>query len=86
MSHFNRQTGHLSQLGQIRKSISAISRTQLALLQDGDVGIGVFLSEGVLTGSRQPSIGCNHGLFLAQKIQVSVTADGMRIDDGGEVT
>jgi hypothetical protein len=33
------------QLGEIRKSISAISRTQLGLLQDGDVGIGVFLSE-----------------------------------------
>ena len=59
---------------------------RLGLLQDGDVGVGVFLSEGVLTGSRQPSIGCNHDLSLAQKIQVSVAVDGMRIDDGGEVT
>ena len=59
---------------------------RLGLLQDGDVGVGVFLSEGVLTGSRQPSIGCNHDLLLAQKIQIAVTADGTRIDDGGEVT
>jgi hypothetical protein len=28
----------------------------------------------------------NHDLFLAQRIQVSVAVDGMRIDDGGEVT
>jgi hypothetical protein len=41
---------------------------------------------GVLTGSRQPSIGCNHDLFLAQKIEVSADVVGMVIDDGGEVT
>ena len=44
---------------------------RLGLLQYGDVGVGVFPERT--------------DLFLAQKIEVGVTA-GTRIDDGGKVT
>ena len=70
---------------EVPSSITAISRIRPWLASGWDVGVGVFLSEDVMTGSRQPSIGCNHDLFLAKEIKVGVTAAGTRIDDGGEV-